>query len=134
MTTRLVAKALYALLGVAFIAVSAAVLLLGTGLVPPAVADKALEFAQRDDRTVHLLQEFCTLLAFMGMVSLWCAWNYEKSRGLHWAMTVFWALFALVHWVDYKGTVHLGVGQAATTAPLLVFLIVGALRAKGSGG
>jgi hypothetical protein len=129
MTVGLVARFVYGVVAAVFLAAGAGVLLLGTGLLPAGVARTILDFGGGDDRTMHQLQEFGTLMVFTGLVNLWCVRNYDRSLYFHWAMTAFWGLFALVHWFDYHGTFHPGKGQAVTTLPFVLFVILGALRA-----
>src|SRR5262245_45268194 len=130
MSIRPIARFVYGLMAVVFLAASAAVLLLGTGVMPAAVLRSALEFAEGSDRTMHFLQEFSTLLFLVGLVCVWCVLNYERSMFFQWAIAVFWGLFALVHWFDYRGGLHGGVGPVVNTVPVVVFVIVGVVRAR----
>jgi hypothetical protein len=43
-------------------------------------------------------------------------------------MTAFWALFALVHWFDIRGSFHWDIGQVVNSLPVALFLAVGLLR------
>ena len=52
------------------------------------------------------------------------------GRGFHWAMTAFWGIIALIHWFDPRGHFHSGLGEAVTSVPFLLFLVVGLLREK----
>jgi len=45
-------------------------------------------------------------------------------------MTAFWGLFALVHWVDIRGSFQPGIGPAIDTVPFALYLAVGVLRQK----
>lgn len=45
-------------------------------------------------------------------------------------MTVFWALFALVHWVDVRGSGQSIIGPAINTIPFTLFLVIGLLRLR----
>ena len=128
MLTRVLAKSLYLLFGVGYLAVGVMVLLLGTPLLPPAVRGAIVEAAESNPQTLHIMQEFASLLVFAGLITLWFVWRYDDSRAFHWAMTAFWGLLALIHWFDIEGTFHAGVGEVVTTVPFAVFLLVGLLR------
>ena len=45
-------------------------------------------------------------------------------------MTAFWGIIALIHWFDPRGEFHRGVGEAITSIPFLLFVLLGLLRAK----
>jgi hypothetical protein len=122
------AKSLYALVGAVFLFAGFAVLALGTGHLPPAVEDLIVALGHDDPNTLHIMQEFASLLVFVGLIALWFVRHYEHSRMFHWAMTLFWGLIALVHWVDIRGNFEAGLGQAINTVPAAVFLLVGLLR------
>jgi hypothetical protein len=74
------------------------------------------------------MQEFGSLLVFAGLIAFWFVRHYSESKTFHWAMTLFWGLFALVHWVDIRGTFQFGVGQMINTIPFVLFVVVGLLR------
>ena len=123
-----IAKFLYGLFAAVFLIVGATVLLLHTGLLPGAVRSIVMSVAHDDLNAVHLIQEFGSLLVFAGLVSVWFIRHYEQSRFFHWAMTTFWALFAIVHWFDFRGPFQLAVGPSINTIPFVLFAVVGLLR------
>lgn len=130
MTVRLIARSVYALMAFAFLAAGATLLLLGTGLLPSVVAESIAKAADSSDFAMHILQESATLLVLVGLLALWCVLNYERSLYFHWAMTAFWALFSLVHWVDYRGVLHTGPSAFINTIPVAAFVVVGLLRQR----
>src|SRR5262249_13885221 len=133
MMTRVLAKSLYGLFGAAYLAAGASVLLLDTGLLPDAVRDVIVGIGQGNGNTLHIMQEFGTLLIFVGLITLWFLRHYDQSRPFHWAMTAFWALFALVHWFDVRGGFQFGIGPLINTVPLSLFVVVGLLRQASEG-
>jgi hypothetical protein len=133
MITRALAKALYALLGAVFLAAGVSVLLLGTGLLPEPVRELIEDIGGGNANTLHIMQEFGSLLVFAGLITFWFVRHYDASKTFHWAMTVFWGLFALVHWVDVRGSFQVGVGQVINTVPFLLFAGVGLLRQSSEG-
>jgi hypothetical protein len=130
---RLLTRSLYALLGAIFLLAGTSVLLLGTGLLPAAVKDFILSVGENNRNTLHLMQEYATLLVLVALLTFWFVNHYEQSRAFHWAMTTFWGVIALVHWFDPYGTFHYGLGEAITSIPFLLFVLLGLLRVKVDG-
>jgi hypothetical protein len=135
MYIRALAKLVYGLVALAFLAAGGGLLLLGTGLLPGVVSEFILKFGGAEgggdgDLTMHLLQEGGALLVLVGLVNAWCVLHYPRSLYFHWAMTVFWALFAIVHWFDYRGHLRAGTGPIANSVPLFVFALIGTLRMR----
>ena len=131
--TRLFTKSVYALVGTAFLLGGAGVLLLGTGLLPGPVRDVVLSVGENNPHTLHLMQEYASLLVLVALLTFWFLKHYEDSRAFHWIMTTFWGLIALIHWFDPTGTFHYGLGEALNSIPFVVFLLLGLLRAKAEG-
>jgi hypothetical protein len=130
MAARVLAQFLYGLVGVAFLAAGGSVLLLKTGLLPPEVSDLVVREAGGNMHTLHVLQEFSSLMVFAGLIAFWFLWHYDRSGAFHWALTAFWGLFALVHWFDVRGPVESARGPALNTIPFALFVLVGLLRTK----
>jgi hypothetical protein len=105
----------------------AGVLLAGTGLFP-ALQKSLLEKAQGNLDFVHILQEFATLLVFAGVITLWFVRQYDLSMALHWALTLFFALLALVHWFDVRGRSGFASGDLVIGIPFFWFAVLGVLR------
>jgi hypothetical protein len=89
------------------------------------VRSALLELAEGNLTVVHVSQELGSLLVFAGLITFWFARHYEQSLFFHWAMTAFWALFALIHWFDVHGPARLDVGVLITAIPFLLFFLVG---------
>jgi hypothetical protein len=130
---RILTKSLYVLQGSLFLAAGVSVLLLGTGLLPAAVRDILLDVGRHDENTLHIMQEFASLLVFVGLMTFWFVRHYDQSRPFHWAMILFWGLIALVHWFDVRGGFEYGLGQVINTIPFGLFLAVGLLRQRTEG-
>ena len=127
---RTITRSLYALIGATFLLGGSAVLLLGTGLLPGPLKDAVLAIGEDNANTLHLMQEYAALLVLVALLSFWFLRHYEHSRAFHWAMTAFWGIIALIHWFDPRGHFHAGLGEAVTSIPFLLFLVVGLLREK----
>jgi hypothetical protein len=124
---------LYGLLAATFLVAGMSVLLFGTGLLPTPMRDVIAGLAGDNLHTLHIMQEFASLLVFVGLITLWFIWHYEQSVAFHWAMTAFWGLVALIHWVDVRGPFQSVVGPAINTIPFVLFLAVGLLRHREKG-
>ena len=132
MTINAIAKFLYVFSGSVFLIVGVGVMLLHTGLLPEAAVNIILGLAQDNPNSVHLIQELASMLVFAGLISLWFVRHYEQSKFFHWAMTAFWALFALAHW--FTGSPIQSVRRPImNTVPFALFLMVGLFRGVSRG-
>lgn len=127
---RTITRSLYALVGAAFLLGGSTVLLLGTGLLPLPLKDAILAIGEGNVHTLHLMQEYAALLVLVALLTFWFLRHYERSRAFHWALTAFWGIIALIHWFDPRGDFHSGLGEAVTSIPLLLFVLIGLLREK----
>ena len=123
-----IAKFVYGFFGTVFLIGGATVMLFHTGLLPGPVQNLIIDVAHGDPNAVHLMQEFASILVFAGLVSIWFVRHYEHSNLYHWAMTAFWALFAIAHWVDGREGPRAVTGPLIDTIPFLLFLLIGLLR------
>lgn len=128
--TRALATVVYVVLGTGFLVAGISVLLLGSGLLPAAVGDVLEGIGDNNPAALHIMQEFASLLVFAGLITFWFTWHYEKSQAFHWAMTTFWALIALVHWVDIREGLQSGIGPMINTIPFALFLLLGLMRLR----
>jgi hypothetical protein len=126
--TRALTQSIYGLLGVLFLVAGGSVLSLGTGLLPAALQDLIIRLSHENDNTLHIMQEFSSLLVFVGLITLWFTRHYEVSWPFHWAMTAFWGLIALVHWFDIRGPFPTVIGPAINSIPFALFVALGLLR------
>jgi hypothetical protein len=126
----MLAKTLYIAFGVIYLAAGITVLLYGTGVLPETVKKELLEVADGNLTALHISQEFSTLLVFTGLITLWFAGHYRQSLFFHWAMTLFWGLFAFVHWFDVHGQFNFDIGVLITAIPFFLFLFVGTITIK----
>jgi hypothetical protein len=128
MVAKALVMSLYGLVGAVFLLSGVSVLLLGTGLLPGPVRDLIVDLGQDNLNTLHIMQEFGSLLVFAGLITFWFIRHYDASRPFHWAMTAFWGLFALVHWFHIAGREGPDIGQVINTIPFGLFLAAGLLR------
>src|SRR6266849_8166999 len=123
--TKVLSQTLYGLFGLSYLVAGGSVLLLGTELLPSSVRDLIISLGQDNGNTLHIMQEFASLLVFAGLITLWFVWHYDQSLPFHWAMTVFWGLVALVHWFDIRGSFRYDIGALINTIPFILFALVG---------
>jgi hypothetical protein len=126
--TRFLATALYGVFGVLFLLAGSILVLNGAGLLPAALSERFADLAAGNREIVHVLQEYGSLLLLLGLLTLWFVRHYDVSGSFHWAMTAFWGLVALIHWLDVRGPVESLVGPLVNTTPFVLFLVVGLLR------
>ena len=130
MRSEAITKVLYGVFSMIFFLLGGSILLLHTGLLPSAIKDLIGSIGHGDANTLHIMQEFGSLLVFTGMITLWFLRHYERSQVFHWAMTTFWALFALIHWIDARGSLRSITGPIINTIPFTLFALTGLLRRR----
>ena len=60
-----------------------------------------LEETRRFFPLTHLLREEGAAAIFIGLMAVWCIFNYERKAGVHYSLMVFALLIAAIHWWDY---------------------------------
>ena len=125
MNVKIIVQWFYRIFGAIFLLTGAVVL--SFKLLPPSTQNFVAGFGDNDLTALHIVQEFGSVLVFVGLIAFWFARRYEQSRFFHWAMTAFLGLFALAHWFDVRGLRSIA-GPIINSIPLILFLIVGVLR------
>jgi hypothetical protein len=120
-------KSLYALLGSIFIIVGIITTLFSLGLLPSGLKEAILHIAKGELNSVHLVQEIGCLMVGTGLLSFWFIRNYNHSKSFHWAVTILFALIAIVHWFDVRGFKST-TGPIINSIPFALFAITGLLR------
>ncbi|HEX3145011.1 MAG TPA: hypothetical protein VHQ64_13655 [Pyrinomonadaceae bacterium] len=111
----------YAVLGVFAIIYGVANLFFPAMLVKQAAFDFPLS---------HILREQAALAIFLGCMSLWCIFNHERRRAVHYFLIMVTTLFAWIHWFDYL-TGHLNWrAPLYNTAPVILLLAMMPARGK----
>jgi hypothetical protein len=105
MTLNNTTRVAYCLLGIIYVLLGVGSMLLPIGWLPAGLADKLLAGETLNAFLGHLLQEFGTVVLALGLVFLWCASRKEYSCTIHWAMTFYFSLDALIHWVGPEGVI-----------------------------
>jgi len=66
-------------------------------LFPPAI----IASAAQSFPLAHILREEGAAAIFIGLMALWCIFNYERRRSVHYFLMVLTFLLAAIHWCDY---------------------------------
>jgi hypothetical protein len=128
MNIHTLSKFLYGLVGIVFMVIGLGVVLFKSGLLPQSATESILHTTDNNMYGLHLLQEFGALMVFVSLISFWFIRNYQHSLSFHWAMTVFFALLAVVHWTDVRGMQPSLMGPIINTIPVTLFAVVGIIR------
>ena len=79
---------------------------------------------------MHNLREQGAAIIFGGLMMLWCGFNYERSRLVHYFLTFFTLLLSAIHWYDYSiGYLPL-ISPIYNTVPFAVFASLALLRVQ----
>ena len=60
-----------------------------------------LSDTHRSFPTTHIFREEGAAAIFIGLMSLWCIFNYERRTSVHYFLIVFAFLIAAIHGFDY---------------------------------
>jgi hypothetical protein len=89
---RIVARVIYGVLGGLAISLSFLVLFKPALALPPEAYSTL---------TAHLVREQAAEGMFIGLMSFWCLVNFDRRRAVHFALILFTAVFAGIHWAEY---------------------------------
>jgi hypothetical protein len=104
-------------------------LALGLGLLALMSPGVVLPPEARSALTAHLVREQGAGAVFIGIMAVWCVFNFDSRRPVHLALLAFAALFAGIHWVEYfHGRRHLA-SPLLNSIPFLALLAVTPRRA-----
>ena len=113
---------IYGLFGLGAILYGSAALVFPTGLESHAV--ESWRFA-------HILREQGAAAIFVGLMSFWCIFNYERRRAVHYFLVVFALLLAIIHWHDHFAGHLRWTSPIVNTVPFVVLLIMAVLGRSG---
>ena len=72
----------------------------------------------------HVLREEAAAGIFIGLMFLWCIFNYERRAWVHYCLMVFAFLMAVIHWSDYLTGHRRWLSPVINSVPLLVLSIM----------
>lgn len=130
MTSGRITKVVYGFFGLGYLFIGAGSMLLPTGWLPKSVAGRFLHGETLSPFGEHLLQEFGTVVLATGLVFLLQASRKVPSRGFHWAMTFYFSLDALIHWIGPEGPIGSWSRGLVNSIPFGVMLLLGVLHWK----
>ena len=125
-----VLRTVYALLGTLYVVIGCGSMLLPTGWLPDGIAGDFLNGEKATAFGDHLLQEFGTVVLALGFLFLWFAGRKEHSRTFHWAVTFYFALDALIHWIGPDGFIGIWSRGIVNSIPFAVMLLLGLLEMR----
>ena len=106
---------IYGLFGAGALAYGVVNLLFPAFLVPEIVGSFVLS---------HILREQAAMAIFIGCMSLWCIFNYERRLAVHYFLILFAFLLAAIHWFDYLSG-HLNwISPLYNTVPLIILVVM----------
>jgi uncharacterized protein DUF4345 len=92
-------------------------------LFPGAVEPEATE----STHLAHLLREQGATTVFLGLMSFWCIFNYDRRRLVHLFLTLFTFFIAGIHWFDYLGGRRPLLSGILNTVPFAILLAMAVL-------
>lgn len=73
------------------------------------------------DVLAHYAMELGGTFLALGVVLIWCAFNYEKVGKLNYAFLIFALAFAGIHWYEYFDDARNILSPVLNTVPVLLF-------------
>jgi hypothetical protein len=70
--------------------------------------------------TAHLVREQGAEGVFIGLMAFWCLTHFEQRRPVHYALLLFSALFASIHWAEYFANRRHLMSPLVNSAPFLL--------------
>jgi hypothetical protein len=79
--------------------------------------------AEPNGLVAHILREEGAAGVFIGLMAIWCIFNYQKRAAVHYFLIAYAFLMAAIHWFDYfNGHRHL-MSPLLNTVPFAVFVL-----------
>jgi peptidoglycan/LPS O-acetylase OafA/YrhL len=80
--------------------------------------------AERTVPMMHILREEAAAGVFIGLMSIWCIFNYEKRTAVHSFLIVYTFLMAAIHWFDYLTGHRPLMSPLVNSVPLIVLVLM----------
>jgi hypothetical protein len=75
----------------------------------------------------HILREEGAAAIFVGLMAVWCNFNYERRAAVHYGLMVLAFLLAAIHWGDYFAGHLTWMSPLYNSVPFLVLLAMAIL-------
>ena len=121
-----ITRTVYALFGAIFVLLGTAALLSPTGWLPQGLSG-VIVAGEIPSSFGHILQEYGAAFVALGLVFFWFAKQKELSRSLHWAITFYFALNALIHWFKPGVSASSWSSGIMNSIPFVLLLLLGLL-------
>lgn len=73
--------------------------------------------------TAHLVREEAACFIFVGLMFFWCFFHFDQRRLVHLALLAFTAIFAGIHWADYRRDLRDLRGPLVNTLPVIILAV-----------
>jgi len=80
--------------------------------------------SERTVPIIHILREEGAAGVFIGLMALWCIFNYERRAAVHYFLIVYTFLMAAIHWFDYLTGHRPLMSPLLNTVPFIVFVLM----------
>ena len=80
--------------------------------------------AERAVPLIHILREAGAAGIFIGLMSIWCIFNYEKRTAVHYFLVVYAFLMAAIHWFEYLTGHRQLMSPLLNSVPFVVFVLM----------
>jgi uncharacterized membrane protein len=80
--------------------------------------------AHRTIELSHILREGGAAGIFVGLMSIWCIFNYERRAAVHYFLIVFAFLMAAIHWFDYFTGHRQLISPLINSVPMIVLAVM----------
>src|SRR5262245_18844872 len=95
---------------------------LGLGVLTFVKPDLALHPESYTPFTAHLIRDQSAGGIFIGLMSFWCLFHYDHRCPVHFALVLFTALFAGIHWAGYFHASRQLLSPILNSLPFLAFV------------
>jgi len=90
-----------------------------------------LSEAHRSFPMTHIFREEGAAAIFIGLMSLWCIFNYGRRTSVHYFLMAFAFLIAAIHWLDYFNGHLPWMSPLYNSVPLIVLTTMAVLSRSG---
>lgn len=97
------------------------------GVVSLLFQDLLISEAHRTGELSHILREGGSAAIFVGLMSIWCIFNYERRAAVHYFLIVFAFLMAAIHWFEFLNGHRNWMSPLINSVPLILLVLMALL-------